>query len=103
MPFYSRIAHSLNESLRLTQPAVAVCLTQEVPDGIESWSGDIPAGCRFWQEAGERVFATSARDHAHCSIGQYTHRLDMNAASQTDLQDALKVFASLTYVREEDI
>jgi uncharacterized protein (DUF169 family) len=49
------------------------------------------------------VFATSASDHAHCSIGQYTHNLDMTAASRTDLQDALKVFASLTYVREEDI
>ena len=103
MPSYSGIAHSLSESLRLTQPAVAVCLTQEVPDGIESWSGHIPAGCRFWQEAGERVFATSAGDHAHCSIGQYTHSLDMNAASQTDMQDALMVFGSLTYVREEDI
>jgi len=103
MSSYSKIAHALSESLHLTQPPIAVCVTDAVPAGIESWSGQSPAGCRFWQDAAERVFATSAGDHAHCSIGQYTHNLDMNAASQTDLQDALKVFASLTYVREEDI
>ena len=49
------------------------------------------------------MFATSAADHANCSIGQYTHNLEMTPASGTDLQEALKVFASLTYVREEDI
>src|SRR5437762_6903104 len=103
MPSYSEIAHTMTESLHLTQPPVAVCLTDEVPAGIESWSGHSPAGCRFWQEAGARVFATSPSDHAHCSIGQYTHNLDMSLGSKTDLQDALKLFASLTYVREEDI
>jgi uncharacterized protein (DUF169 family) len=103
MSSYSEIARTLNESLRLTRPPVAVCLAETVPAGIDSWSGHSPAGCRFWQEAGERVFATSAGDHAHCSIGQYTHNLDMSAASTTDLHDALQVFASLTYVREEDI
>jgi len=103
MSSYSEIARTLNESLGLTRPPVAVCLTETVPAGIDSWSGHSPAGCRFWQEAAERVFATSASDHAHCSIGQYTHNLDMSAASTTDLHDALQVFASLTYVREEDI
>jgi uncharacterized protein (DUF169 family) len=103
MSSYSEIALALSESLHLTRPPVAVCLTGEVPAGIELWSGHSPAGCRFWEEAGERVFATSAGDHAHCSIGQYTHNLDMSAASTTDLHDALQVFASLTYVRDEDL
>jgi len=103
MPSYSEIANALQEALDLTQPAVAVCLAGELPAGVEAWTGDVPAGCRFWQEAGERVFATSAEDHRHCSIGQYTHNLAMTPAAATDLQDALKVFASLTYVREEDV
>jgi len=38
-----------------------------------------------------------------CSIGQYTHNLQMSPSSTADLQDALKVFADLTYVREQDI
>jgi uncharacterized protein (DUF169 family) len=49
------------------------------------------------------MFATSADDHEHCAIGQYTHSMEMSPGSSTDLQDALKVFAELTYVREEDL
>lgn len=100
---YSEIARSLSQSLKLTQAPVAVCLTGEVPAGVAVWSGNTPAGCRFWQEATSRVFATSAQDHEHCAIGQYTHGLDMSPAAATDLQDALKVMADLTYVREEDV
>jgi uncharacterized protein (DUF169 family) len=103
MSSYSEIAQSLTESLELTQPPIAVCLTDSVPAGVERWSGRIPAGCRFWQEAANRVFATSAEDHDLCSIGMYTHNLDMTAGAATDLGDALKVFAQLSYVRDEDV
>jgi len=103
MPSYSEIANTLTQSLRLAQPPVAIGLTDHIPDGVESWSGHSPAGCRFWQEASNRVFATSAADHSLCSIGQYTHGLDMSPASNTDLRDALKVFADLTYVRQQDV
>lgn len=103
MSSYSEIANTLTQSLRLAQPPVAVALADRIPDGVESWTGHSPAGCRFWQEAANRVFATSAADHSLCSIGQYTHGLHMTPASNTDLMDALKVFADLTYVREQDI
>ena len=103
MPTYSEIANRLTESLGLSQPPVAVCLTDQPPAGIAPWSGSSPAGCRFWQEAATRTFATSAADHEHCAIGQYTHGLEMSPAAGADLEDALKVFADLTYVRSEDI
>jgi len=103
MPSHIEIATMLTESLRLTQPPVAVTFSESIPTGVGSWSGHSPAGCRFWQEAGTRVFATSASDHDLCSIGQYTHNLDISPTGQTDLMDALKVFADLTYVREEDL
>src|ERR1035441_3770844 len=99
----SEIAQTLTTSLNLTQPPVAICLTESVPDGVETWSGHSPAGCRFWQEAASRVFATSAGDHNLCSIGLYTHNLEMTPAAATDLGDALKVFAQLSYVRDEDV
>ncbi len=99
----SDIAKSLTDSLQLTQPPVAICLLDELPAGVPLWSGPIPAGCRFWQEAGSRVFATAAADHERCAIGQYTHGLEMSPGASADLQDALKVFADLTYVRPEDI
>lgn len=103
MPSNAEIAGTLTQQLRLSQPPIAVCLSESLPAGVEAWSGHSPAGCRFWQEAATRVFATTAEDHAFCSIGQYTHNLDMSAASSADLMDALKVFADLTYVREQDL
>jgi len=103
MPSFAEIADSLTSSLGLTQPPVAVCFTGEVPAGVAHWSGNIPAGCRFWQEAGTRVFATSAVDHSLCSIGLYTHNLEISPAAMTDLTDSLKVLAGLSYVREEDV
>jgi uncharacterized protein (DUF169 family) len=103
MSSHSEIAQTLTESLKLTQAPVAVCLTESVPAGVETWSGITPAGCRFWQEAASRVFATSAQDHSLCSIGMYTHSLKMAPAAMKDLGDALRVFAQLSYVRDEDV
>ena len=99
----SEIAKTLQDALGLRQPAVAICLADRVPEGVAMWSGAIPAGCRFWQEAGTRVFATAAADHERCAIGQYTHGLEMSKGAAADLQDALKVFADLTYVTPEDL
>lgn len=100
---YSEVAQTITEALSLTQPPVAVCLSQNIPPGVESWTGRVPAGCRFWQEAQNRVFATSASDHGLCSIGLYTHNLEMGPGAETDLTDALKVFSDLGYVRAEDV
>jgi len=103
MSVLAEIAQILNESLKLTQPPVAVSFCETVPEGVESFSGHSPAGCRFWQDAAKRVFATSAADHGLCSIGIYTHNLEMSPAAGADLGDALKVFGDLGYVRAEDI
>ncbi len=101
MASHSEVSEILSKHLHLTQPPVAVAFADSVPDGVNAWSGAIPAGCRFWQEAAQRVFATSPGDHAFCSIGQYTHNLDVT--SDADLTTALKVFADLSYVREQDL
>jgi len=99
----SEIANVLTQALGLAQPPVAVCLTDNLPAGVDLWSGHAPAGCRFWQEATTRVFATAAADHGLCSIGLYTHNLGLTPAAEADMNDALKVFADLTYVRAEDV
>ncbi len=99
----SEIANALTQALGLRQPPVAVCLTDQLPPEVPLWSGVVPAGCRFWQEAASRVFATSAADHERCAIGLYTHSLQMSPAAATDLQDALRVFADLTYVTAKDL
>jgi uncharacterized protein (DUF169 family) len=90
---------SLFDSLELAQPPVAVCFADAVPAGMKVYADAVPAGCRFWQEAASGVFATVSSKHDLCSNGQYTHNLEMNP----DLGVALKVFADLGYVREQDI
>lgn len=97
------MARQLAESIRLSLPPIAVCFTDEVPEGVKNWLGRVPAGCRFWQEAATQVFATSPDDHGLCSIGMFTHNLESTPAQDTDRGDSLKVFADLGYVREQDI
>jgi uncharacterized protein (DUF169 family) len=97
------IAETLTNSLELRQPPIGVCLADSLPEGAPEWKGAVPAGCRFWQEAATRVFATSPRDHELCAIGVYTHNFDAPAAVQSELGAALKIFGELGYVRDEDV
>jgi len=103
MTDFARASSALTTSLNLMQPPVAISLTDTVPDGVAMWTGASPAGCRFWQEAMHRTFATAPRDHDLCAIGTYTHNLEGTEATNADLGLALKVFADLTYVRSEDV
>src|SRR5580704_2502965 len=103
MPSYPSIAQTLTDSLHLERPPVAVCFADAIPSGVKQFSGSVPAGCRFWQEAQSGVFATVPSDHDLCGIGIYTHNLEASPAAQKDLGAALKVFADLGYVREQDI
>ena len=74
MTFLRTLAETLTESLHLSQPPVAISFTD---------TGSAPAGCRFWQDAANRVFATVGRDHALCAIGVYTHNLESSGSVQT--------------------
>jgi uncharacterized protein (DUF169 family) len=100
---YASISARLTDALNLGQPPVGICFTANVPAGVHHFDRQVPAGCRFWQEALEDVFATSGADHNLCAIGVHTHHLQPSPEQQTDLQDALMVFAELGYVRPQDI
>ena len=99
----AQIAETLTSALKLTQPPVAISLVDVPPVGVPAFSGRVPAGCRFWQEAATRTFVTAPGDHDLCAIGTFTHNLAITPAHEVDRGDALKVFADLGYVRSEDI
>jgi uncharacterized protein (DUF169 family) len=99
----SNYAEVLSESLQLRQAPVAISFTDTVPAGVSGPDDRVAAGCRFWQDAAEKTFATTTADHGLCAIGIHTHNLQPTTASMTDLQDALRVFGDLGYVREEDV
>lgn len=97
------MSDTLVESLGLSVPPVAVSFPETIPIDVPLFRGSVPANCRFWQEATGRVFATIPENHDLCSIGVYTHHLPQSGDVQIDLQDALKVFGELGYVRPEDM
>lgn len=99
----NEIARKLTDTLNLSVPPIAICFADKIPAGVSNWTGRVPAGCRFWQEAANEVFATTPADHGLCSIGMYTHNLETTEAENIDRGDSLKVFADLGYVREQDL
>src|SRR5262245_36554843 len=103
MMAFTEIAEALTSALKLTRPPVAISLVDALPAGVPMFAGRVAAGCRFWQEAATRTFATAPKDHDLCAIGTFTHNLAVTPAHEVDRGDALKVFADLGYVRPEDI
>ncbi|HET8947030.1 MAG TPA: DUF169 domain-containing protein, partial [Candidatus Polarisedimenticolia bacterium] len=100
---WSTHAATLRDALHLTQPPVAVGFADQVPAGVPMWTGQAPAGCRFWEEGTRAVFATTGADHHLCALGTHTHNLETSAAHDAERGEALKMFASLGYVRPEDL
>ena len=104
MPNTQTIAQSLQTSLELALPPIAITLTDTIPDGVVSYGDRTPAGCTFWQTAAKGAFATEARDHEGCAIGVHTHNLAGRSDSHAgELRASLEIMGQLGYVREEDI
>src|ERR1051326_5441621 len=104
MTDYSSIAKTLTDSLKLRVAPVAVCLTDRPPEGVPGPSQAAAAGCVFWERGAQGAFVTSPTDHSNCVVGMYTHHMPLTTSSQQEnLNDCLKVFGDLGYVRAEDI
>jgi uncharacterized protein (DUF169 family) len=100
---YTQLSKDLVDALHLEQSPVAICFSEDAPEGLPAPPRNVAAGCQFWEDATAATFATSAKDHDLCAIGVYTHHLQPTPAQQTDLMDALKVFGDLGYVTPEDL
>jgi uncharacterized protein (DUF169 family) len=101
---FESIAQSLTDSLHLRVAPVAVCLTDKPPAGVPFSTEAVPAGCSFWERGAAGAFVTSPKDHENCAVGLYTHHMPLDTlARQENLNDCLRVFGDLGYVRPEDI
>ena len=103
MTDYGSISKTLTESLQLQVAPIAVCVTDEAPQGVAESTHAAAAGCVFWERGAHSAFVTSPKDHGNCSVGMYTHHMPLTAAQQTDLSDCLKVFGDLGYVRPDEV
>src|SRR5262245_47537896 len=103
MTDYSTIAQSLTDSLKLRVAPVAVSLTDDPPPGVARSAEPAAAGCVFWERGAQNAVLTNADDHSHCAVGMYTHHMPLTTAAQADLNDCLKVFGELGYMRPQDV
>src|SRR2546426_4481293 len=51
-----------SDSLKLRVAPVAVCMTDEPPQGIPASSQPAAAGCAFWERGAQGAFVTSQKD-----------------------------------------
>ena len=104
MPDYAALAQTLRDSLHLTHPPIAICISETVPAGVDEPQEAVPAGCVFWQEGTRGALATSTSDHELCAIGVHTHHLAAPSETlETELKTALQVMGELDYVRESEV
>lgn len=104
MTDYAAISKTIMDSLKLRVVPVAVCITDQPPAGLRGPSQPAAAGCVFWERGAQGAFVTSPADHGNCVVGMYTHHMPLATFSQQEnLNDCLKVFGDLGYVRSEDI
>lgn len=70
-PFAAPVAISFLPEGRTTPTAR---LNASYPEPNEQGrTGQVPAGCVFWIRGATQTFATTASDHANCSVGSLTH------------------------------
>ncbi|RJF88624.1 hypothetical protein D3874_17840 [Oleomonas cavernae] len=92
----SRIAalsQDLAELLGLEHPPVGVSLSKTLVTMPAAAVAAQPAGCCFWAPAETLKLQTTPHDHAHCSVGSFTHGLiSLHAAASA--QDTAALVAS---------
>jgi uncharacterized protein (DUF169 family) len=110
----AELAAELTDLLRLSSPPLAIAFSSGPvvpgiqpleatypPPAADGRTGAVPAGCVFWTVGLDRVFSTTASDHANCSVGSYTHGFK-SLAEVADKGDVGALFQS-GWVTEADI
>lgn len=102
MSGWAALADRAKTALGLEHEPITLALSRAAPRGLAEYesseppatdsgrTGAVPAGCCFWADAEGASFATSAADHANCSVGSYTHGLvSLEQAAAGDDTEAL--------------
>jgi uncharacterized protein (DUF169 family) len=94
----------LHELLGLQMQPVAVSFSPTAPEGIQHIQASGPSSCSYWKLAAEgNTFYTDASDHLNCTIGAYTHGVEMPPEKATELQSMVGEMVKLNYIRMEEV
>ncbi len=97
-------ANKLRDLVGLQTPPVALKFSPTAPEGIEHVKASGPSSCSYWKLAAEgNTFYTDAGNHLNCTIGAYTHGVDMPPEKADELQSMIGQLVQLNYIRMEEV
>ncbi|MEZ5403640.1 MAG: DUF169 domain-containing protein [Bryobacteraceae bacterium] len=96
---------SVQQSLGLASPPVAIAFLPGVPAGLDRWSGGVvPAGCAFWRAAMQgRTFFTLPEDHYNCAVGSHTHAIPLPADRAGELEQTVGFMVANQYLEMKEV
>jgi uncharacterized protein (DUF169 family) len=96
--------NTFEQKLDLRHSPVAIAFLDAPPDGLEKWSGAVPAGCGLWREAMEgRAFYTVPADHYNCAVGSYTHAIALPSDRGAVLEDTIGFMVGNGYIQIAEV
>lgn len=96
--------NKLSDLLGLEMAPVAISFKASAPEGVPQIQSSGPSSCSYWKLAAEgKTFYTDARDHLNCTIGAYTHNVEMSAEKQEELQSMVGEMVKLNYISMEEV
>jgi uncharacterized protein (DUF169 family) len=94
----------LSDLLALQWPPVALAFRSEPPAGVRHIPAPAAAGCAYWRFAAEgHVFYTEAPDHHGCTVGSFTHGIELPPAKALELQQVVGFMTDLEYLGKEEV
>ena len=96
---------TLQRTLGLSKPPIAVGFFDEAPAGIARWDeGSVPAGCAFWRAAADgRSFYTVPSDHYNCAVGAYVHNIALPPEQGSALNDTITFMVDSGYLQTAEV
>jgi len=96
--------NKLHELLGLDLPPVAISFRPTAPEGVQHVQASGPSSCSYWKQAAEgATFYTDATDHLNCTIGAYTHNVEMPPEKGKELESMIGEMVKLNYIRMEEV
>lgn len=97
--------NTLQQTLGLSKPPIAVGFFKEAPAGIAPWDGGpVPAGCAFWRAAADgRTFYTVPADHYNCAVGAYVHNIALPPERGNALNDTITFMVTSGYLQTAEV
>lgn len=96
--------NKLQDLLGLELPPIAISFLTTPPEGVQHVPVSGPSGCSYWKLAAEgNTFYTDEADHLNCTIGAYTHNVELPPEKGKELESMVGEMVKLEYIRSEEV